>query len=232
MAYPSGSAADFANCYVPAWGSFKSRTRPAIGNHEYDTGSPAAYFNYFGSLAGDPVNAYYSYDVGAWHVVVLNSNCSKITGGCAVGGAQEKWLRADLGANPTACTLAYFHHPRFSSLYPVLNTDGSTLPLWQALYDAGAELVLNGHAHVYERFAALTPAGVADPARGVREFTVGTGGGEPHSSWNTPRAQNSEVFNDRVWGVLQLTLHANSYDWNFIGVPGTAFTDAGSGACH
>ena len=148
------------------------------------------------------------------------------------GSAQERWLRTDLATHATKCTLAYFHHPRFTSLAPTLTTDGSTLPLWQALYDANADLILNGHAHVYERFQPQTPLGVVDDARGISEITVGTGGGEHHENWGTSRAAHSEIFDDHTWGVLKLTLNAASYDWQFVPVAGASLNDSGSGACH
>lgn len=228
--YENGTAAEFASCYDPTWGRHKARTRPAVGNHEYQTAGAKPYYAYFGAAAGDPTKGYYSYEIGTWHVVVLNSNCSKITGGCGSAGAQATWLRSDLAAHPTACTLAYFHHPRFTSV--TLSADGSTQALWQALYDANAELILNGHSHVYERFAPMTPTGVADSARGIREFIVGTGGGELHTNKATTRVANSQMFNDVTWGVLKLTLHASSYDWQFLPVAGKTFTDTGTTNCH
>jgi hypothetical protein len=225
--YDSGTANEFANCYHPTWGRHKARTFPATGNHEYLTPNAAGYFNYFGAVAGDPAKGYYSYDLGTWHIVVINSNCSEV-GGCRAGSPQELWLRADLAAHPTVCTLAYWHHPRFSSgehgSYPSLQ------PIWQALYDAGADVVLSGHDHSYERFAPQDPSGAADPVQGIREFVVGTGG-KNHYTINTSIA-NSEVQNDDTFGVLKLTLHATSYDWEFIPEAGKTFTDTGSASCH
>jgi hypothetical protein len=227
-AYESGTATEFTNCYDPTWGRSKARTRPAVGNHEYGTAGAAGYYGYFGAAAGDPKKGYYSYDLGAWHIIAINSNCSQV-GGCQTGSAQEQWLRSDLAAHPTACTLAYWHHPRFSS-----GEHGSTSsmqPIWQTLYDAGADVVLNGHDHDYERFAPQDPAGNADSARGIREFVVGTGG-KSHYAISTP-ITNSEVRNSDTFGVLKLTLHATSYDWQFIPEAGRTFTDSGSGvACH
>jgi hypothetical protein len=226
-AYPSGRPADFANCYEPSWGRHKARTRPSLGNHEYDTGSASGYFSYFGAAAGRASGGYYSYDLGAWHVVVLNSNCSEYrVGGCGVGTAQERWLRADLAAHPNSCILAYWHHPRFTSTNP--GNDQRMQPFWQALHEAGAEVVLNGHTHNYERFAPQDAQGRATPS-GIREFIVGTGGSELHR-FNSPIA-NSEVRNDSVHGVLKLTLHPGSYDWRFIPIDGQTFTDAGSASC-
>ena len=201
--------------------------RPTPGNHDYTTSTAAAYYSYFGAAAGSSGKGYYSYDVGQWHVVALNSNCSAV-GGCNAGSAQETWLRADLAAHPNKCTLAYWHHPRFSSGYHGAST--SVQPLWQALYDAGAELVLNGHDHDYERFAPQTPTGQADPARGIREFVVGTGGASERAFSAT--ANNSEARNSSTFGVLQLTLHPSSYEWRFVPVAGQSFTDSGSAPCH
>jgi hypothetical protein len=227
-AYDNGTAAEFANCFDPTWGRSKARMRPAAGNHEYGTAGAAGYYGYFGASAGDPAKGYYSYDLGAWHIVVVNSNCAQV-GGCSAGSAQEQWLRADLAAHPAACTLAYWHHPRFSS-GSEHGSAASMQPIWQALYDANAEVVLNGHEHNYERFAPQTPGGQADALRGIREFVVGTGG-KNHYGFTVPLA-NSQVRNSDTFGVLKLTLHANGYDWTFVPEAGKSFSDAGSGACH
>ena len=226
-AYDAGTAAEFARCYAPSWGRHKGRTRPAPGNHEYETPGAAAYFAYFGAAAGEAGTGYYSYDLGGWHLVALNSNCAQ-AGGCQAGSPQERWLRADLAAHPTACALAYWHHPRFSS--GPHGGDGALEPLWQALYEAGAEVVLVGHDHLYERFAPQDPRGGADPARGIRQFTVGTGG-KSHSRV-VRNAANSEVANSDTFGVLRLTLRPAGYAWEFVPVAGGRFTDAGAGACH
>jgi len=223
-AYPNGSASDYANCYDPSWGRHKARTRPAPGNHDYNTSGAAGYYNYFGALAGPAGVGYYSYDLGAWHVVSLNSNISM-----SAGSTQETWLRADLAASTKRCTVAYWHHPRFSS---GANHGSSTQSagVFQALYDAGAEIVIVGHDHEYERFAPQTPSAVADPVRGIREFVVGTGGASFYS-FATP-LPNSEVRNNDSHGVLKLTLTDGSYTWQFIPVAGDSFTDSGSGTCH
>jgi hypothetical protein len=228
LAYESGSAMEFANCYDPTWGRHKARTMPSPGNHEYGTPGAAGYYSYFGAAAGDPARGYYSYDRASWHVIVVNSNCAAV-GGCNAGSPQELWLRGDLAANPGDCTLAYWHHPRFSSA-AVHGNNAAVRPLWQALYDYGADVVLGGHDHTYERFAPQTPAGVADATFGIREFVVGTGG-RSHYGFGVPKP-NSEVRNGDTFGVLQLTLHASSYDWEFVPVAGGTFTDAGSSACH
>jgi hypothetical protein len=222
-AYDNGSPSDYANCYGPSWGRFKSRTRPAIGNHDYNTPSAAGYFGYYGAAGASNGNAYYSYDAGAWHVVVLDSNI-----GMTAGSTQETWLRADLAAHPARCTLAIWHHPRFSSGHHGSST--AVQPLWQALYDAGADLIVSGHDHIYERFAPQTPAGQVDNTRGIREFVVGTGGAGLYQ-FEHP-APNSEVKNNTTHGVLKLTLTATGYSWQFIPVAGSTFTDSGSASCH
>jgi len=223
--YPDGTDAQFAQCYDPSWGRHKARTRPTPGNHDYHTSSAAPYYHYFGALAGDSGKGYYSYDIGAWHLISLNSNVSM-----SAGSAQETWLRQDLAASTKQCTIAYWHHPRFSS-GTQHGSLSSAQPLWQALYDAGAEIVISGHEHNYERFAPQTPTGTADPTRGIREFVVGTGGESHYNDEGTP-LPNSEVFNGTDYGVLKLTLSAGSYTWQFIPVSGGTFTDTGSGICH
>jgi calcineurin-like phosphoesterase family protein len=223
--YSSGTATEFSQCYDPTWGRHKTRTKPAPGNHDYNTSGATGYYGYFGDLAGPAGRGYYSYDLGAWHLISLNSEVSM-----SAGSAQETWLRADLGATSQQCILAYWHKPRFSS-----GTDHGSLssaqPLWQALYDFHADIVLGGHEHNYERFAPQTPAGVADPANGIREFVVGTGGESHYNDEGTP-LPNSELFNGTTFGVLKLTLGAGSYGWQFIPVAGQSFTDSGSGTCH
>lgn len=225
-AYDYGTAEEFINCYEPSWGRHKDRTRPAVGNHEYRTEGAVPYYAYFGAAAGDPDKGYYSYDLGDWHIIVLNSNCSEV-GGCDVDSPQEQWLRQDLAANPAACTLAYMHHPLFSS--GKYRVDSSMEDFWQALYDYGADVVIAGHAHNYERFALQDPSGQADPVHGIREFVVGTGG-KSHAAIEA-LLPNSEVTNDDTFGVLQLTLHPASYTWKFIPVPGATFTDSGTAPC-
>jgi hypothetical protein len=230
-AYEDGTLAQFQTFYDPTWGRFKSITRPAIGNHEYQTVDGQGYFQYFGAAAGDPRTGWYSFDIGAWHLIVLNSNCYKL-GGCGVGTPQVQWLRADLAAHPNSCTLAYWHHPHFSSGFSYDDNSGRnpTGAFWNELYAAGADLVLNGHDHDYERFGLQDPEGEPDPGYGIREFVVGTGG-RSHSGFPTP-SLNSEVRDSATFGVLELTLHRASYDWRFVPVPGSTFTDSGSGRCH
>jgi 3',5'-cyclic AMP phosphodiesterase CpdA len=226
--YDDGSAGEFARCYAPSWGRFRDRTYPAPGNHDYRTPGASGYYDFFGSRAGPRGKGWYSFDLGGWHLIALNSNCDKV-GGCATGSEQERWLRADLAAHPARCTLAFWHHPRFSSG----TTHGSRKAvgdLWTALHDAGADLVLSGHEHNYERFAPLDPQGRVDPARGIREFVVGTGG-RSHYRFGSP-LPGSEVRNDDTFGVLQLQLRPTGYSWRFIPTREGSFQDAGSGTCH
>lgn len=228
-AYESGSPDEFRACYGPTWGAFKARTRPTPGNHEYATPGAAGYFGYFGAAAGPADRGFYSYDLGGWHVVVLNSNCAQV-GGCDEESPQGRWLRADLRAHPALCTLAYWHEPRFTSGTEHGNNIAMA-PVWRSLYDAGADIVLNGHEHNYERFAPQTPDGTPDARRGIREFVVGTGGGGLYADFGAPLA-NSRVRNDDTFGVLRLDLLRGSYRWQFVPVGGGSFTDAGTGRCH
>jgi hypothetical protein len=230
--YESGSLSNFNAYYNPTWGVHKAITWPAPGNHEYQTSGAAGYFDYFNGVgvqtgrAGTRGQGYYSFNLGAWHIVSLNSNCGSI-GGCGAGSAQEQWLRADLAANPASCTLAYWHHPRFSS--GGHGNNSSMQAIWQALYDNGADLVLSGHDHDYERFGPQTATGVADATRGIRSFIVGTGGKEV-AGFGSVKA-NSELRNSNSMGVLRLTLHATSYDWQFVPIPGHTLADAGTASC-
>ena len=222
--YSDGTAEQYATCYDPTWGRFKDRTMPAPGNHDYNTAGAVGYYAYFGAAAGDPAKGYYSYDLGSWHIIVLNSNIDM-----SAGSAQEQWLRDDLAAHPAACTLAYWHHPRFSSGSSHGNNK-DTAPLFQALYDAGAEIVLSGHDHDYERFAPQTPDAQPDSVLGIREFVVGTGGARFYDF--DPPQPNSEVRNNDTHGVLKLTLSPDGYSWEFLPVAGSTSTDSGSGTCH
>jgi hypothetical protein len=225
--YESGTDAEFRDCYEPSWGRHKARTRPAAGNHEYRVAGASGYYTYFGDAAGDPAKGYYSYDLGAWHIIVLNSNCQHV-GGCERGSPQEQWLRADLAAHPAKCTLAYWHHPRWSS--GAHQEQRQVAAFWQALYEANAEVVLSGHDHHYERFAKQTPKAAADPEQGIRQFLVGSGGKSHYATG--PQVANSRVLNDDTYGVLKLTLHPTSYEWEFVPVKGKSFTDNGDTACH
>jgi acid phosphatase type 7 len=226
-AYDNGSDGDFQYCYNPSWGRFKDRTRPAPGNHDYNTPGAAGYFNYFGA-AGHPLSAYYSYDLGGWHIIALNGECGQI-GGCQEGSPQVLWLRADLAAHPAECTLAYWHEPRFSS--GPHGSDSAYQPFWQALYDYHADVVLGGHDHDYERFAPQTPAGQLDWAHGLRQFVVGTGG-RHFAALGPSRRPNSEVSRDVVFGVLKLSLYPSRYVWQYLPIPGIDFRDAGGFGCH
>jgi acid phosphatase type 7 len=225
--YNNGTASQFAASYNPSWGRFKAISHPAIGNHEYGTPT-LAYFQYFGAAAGDPGKGYYSYDLGSWHVLVINSNCSFI-GGCNPGSPQENWVRADLAAHRVSCTLAYFHHPRFSS--GQAGDDLEMSSIWSDLVGSGVDLVLTGHDHEYERFAPQDASGGRDDARGAREFVVGTGGMN-HMTFKAAIQPNSEVRNNTSFGFLDLSLGTGSYSWRFVSVPPGGFSDSGSASCH
>jgi hypothetical protein len=236
--YTDGALAKYQQVFDPTWGRFKTRISPVAGNHEYWTAAAAGYFDYFngsgatGGAAGEPGKGYYSYDFGGWHFVALNSNCASIdkgaaADGCALGSPQELWLKADLAAHPAACTLAYWHHPRHSSRSTL--ESAAVDPLWRALATAGADIVLSGHAHGYERFAPMGADGTAD-TNGIRQIVVGTGG-DDFQSFDTVAA-NSLARNTSTFGVLRLTLRDSGYDWRFDPIPGSTFTDSGSGTCH
>lgn len=222
-AYEDGSSANFSNCYAPTWGRFLDRTRPTPGNHDYNTKNASAYYAYFGARAGKAGLGYYAFTLGAWRIIMLNSNVDM-----GVGSAQLRWLEAELKTNPVKCSLSIWHHPRFSS--GLHGSDPRSSAVWDALYSAGVEGVINGHDHDYERFAPQTPLGVKDTAGGIRQFVVGTGGAGLRG-FLLPKA-NSEVRNAQAWGVIKLTLNPASYSWNFVPVVGKTFTDAGSSACH
>ena len=224
LQYENGELAYFQSAYEASYGRFKAKTKPAVGNHEYNMPGAAGYYDYFGAAAGDPAKGYYSFDVGAtWHVVALNSNCSVVS--CAAGSAQEQWLRNDLAATSRACVLAFWHHPRFSSGSHGSNT--AVAPFWNALQARGAELVLVGHDHDYERFAPQLPSGIADAA-GITEFIVGTGG-KSLSAFGTTKANSALRFGS--FGVLRLTLGDGAYAWQFVDEAG-GILDSGTGSCH
>jgi len=218
IAYPDGSATDFASCFDPAWGRMRARIRPAPGNHEYQTTDAAGYFSYFGAAAGTPGEGWYSYDLGAWHVVALNSNCEFV--GCGEDSPQYAWLEADLRANPVACTLAYWHHPRVSSGRH--GDDPRTDALWRTLASAGADLVLVGHDHDYERIA---------PIDSMRSFVVGTGGRSLYA-FERPTGARTELRVNDSYGLLMLTLREAGFSWRFVPAEGSTLLDAGSGECH
>jgi len=227
LAYPDGSKENF-QCYDKTWGRVRSRTRPAVGNHEFHASGATPYFDYFGAVAGDPKLGYYSYELGAWHIIVLNSECLDV-GGCEAGSREEKWLRSDLAANATSCKLAYFHKPLFSS-GGAHGDDLQFKAFWEAFYQAHGDVIVNGHDHDYERFAPQDPNGQSDPVHGIREFVAGTGG-KNHRPFTAPHA-NSEIRNADAFGVLKLTLRARGYDWQFVPEAGKTFTDSGTGVCH
>ena len=231
--YDAAKLSGFRGSYHPSWGRVKPITRPAAGNHEYNTPGAAGYFDYFNGvgaftgMAGDRNKGYYSFDVGAWHLIALNSSDHCVFVSCGSGSPQERWLRADLATHPASCTLAYWHHPRFNSGH-----DGSATfmgSIFKLLHGAGVDVVLGGHAHDYERFAPQDPNGRLDRVRGIRQFVVGTGGAF-FTSVGTPKP-NSQMRQANTYGVLFLTLHPTSYDWQFVTVAGKR-TDSGGEPCH
>jgi len=225
-AYPDGSATQFHDCYAPTWGRHLERTKPVAGNHDWLTKGLAGYRGYFGEKAGPADASWYSFDLGAWHVIVLDSDCVFV-GGCLPGSAQGVWLDADLKASTAECTLAIWHHPRFSS--GEHGNDASVWPFWDALYRAKADVVVNGHDHDYERFGPQDPAGREDKAAGIREFVVGTGGAGLRDFPTV--AAHSELRIANTFGVIRFVLHPTSFDWSFIATSG-AVADSGSGPCH
>jgi hypothetical protein len=236
MQYECPTASSLALSYDPSWGRVKAISHPVPGNHEYIgasrpgcTNAVDAYYSYFGAAAGNPATGYYSYDLGDWHVIALNTNTSCSVIACSAGSAQEQWLQADLAAHPAACTLAYFHEPLFTSGSGEDGGTNAVRPFWDALQAAGAEVILNGHVHNYERFAPQSPAGAPDPA-GIREIVVGTGGKSHYAIGAI--AANSEVRSANAFGVLRMTLHPDGYDWQFVPAAGSTFADSGSSPCH
>lgn len=215
--YDSGTSTEFTNCYKPTWGRHKSRTKPVPGNHEYRTSGASGYYTYFGSAK------YYAYNAGDWRVYALNSEIDTSS-----TSAQVQWLKNDLAANPRKCVLAYWHRPRWSS-GSSHGSDSKVQPLWQVLYNAKAELVINGHEHNYERFAEMNASGQATSG-GLREIVAGTGGAS-NTGFGTILSA-SRVRNGSTYGVLRLTLRSDGYDWKFIPVAGKTFTDSGSTSCH
>lgn len=232
LAYDHGTESEFQSCYDPTWGIFKDRTKPAPGNHEYNGSNAVGYFRYWGNQAGDPKKGYYSYDLGSWHIVVLNTNCDVPSlGACGAGSPEETWLREDLAAHLNSCIVAYGHHALFSSGFFTRHARHTELqPFWQDLYAVHADLVLAGHEHSYERFAPQDPQGNLDELHGIRQITVGTGG-KSHTLLGLAQA-NSEVRNDNTYGVLKLTLSPGKYKWEFIPEAGRSFRDSGEGSCH
>jgi acid phosphatase type 7 len=219
-AYDHGTLEEFRKCFGASWGRHKRRIRPAPGNHDYNSGA-SGYFQYFGRAAGPAGRGYYSFDLGSWHVVSLNSE--RDTG--ATGG-QVRWLRADLARARARCILAFWHRPRWSA--GDYSDDGRTAPLWNALYDARADIVLSGHDHNYQRYPPMNKRGAIQRARGIRSFVVGTGG----ASLDEVRADSRRrAANDSTWGLLKLTLRRAGYKWRFLPVAGGRYRDSGSGTC-
>lgn len=240
LQYEVGALSQFQTAYESSWGRVKGITAPVPGNHEHNTPGAAGYYDYFNGVgnatgpAGERGKGYYSYDVGTWHVIALNSTCGPkgVTGGCTGKSPQIKWLKNDLASHPNStypCTLAYWHHPRFASQSP---TQHPMKPAWLQLYNNNADLILNGHKHAYERFAPQTPLGVADSARGIRQIIVGTGGRDFGSGNPTSFIANSEVWNGSTFGIVEVALGAGSYSWNFRPETGSTFTDSGATVCH
>jgi 3',5'-cyclic AMP phosphodiesterase CpdA len=222
-AYPSGRRGDFQNCYEPNWGRHKARTRPVPGNHDYETAGAADYYEYFGENAGPAGLGYYAYDVGAWRILAINSEISS-----AEGSAQLQWIRTQLQTNTRACTAAIWHRPLFTSGPNGDNRD--MFDLWRLLYAFGVDVIINGHDHLYERFAKQDPDGRRDDVRGIRQFTVGTGGVPLYTAVRVKA--NSEVLETSTHGVLKLTLNGSSYHWEFVPVGDSGFRDSGSEGCH
>ena len=230
LVYDAVTLEQFQNCYGRAWGRFKARTRPAPGNHEYRGRNAAPYYQYWGGQAGPAGKGYYSYELGAWHVVVLNTNCDAV-GGCAAGSPQDVWLRQDLADHRGSCMVAYGHYALFSSgIFRFHAAHPELKRLWEDLYAAHADLVLAGHEHSYERFAPQDPEGRPDPQRGIREIVAGTGG-RSHGLLGFA-VPNSEKQNSDTFGVLKVTLSPQGYTWEFIPEEGKTFRDSGSDVCH
>lgn len=222
LAYPKGTPEEFANCYAPTWGAFKDRTYPVPGNHDYGTPAATGYFAYFGARAGDPAKGYYSFNLGQWHIVALNSNRE-----LEPGSPQLAWLAADLRQHAQQCVLAVWHHPRFSS--GPHGNDERTQALWDTLYQHGVSVLVTAHDHDYERFPPMNAAGERDDRRGIRSFVAGTGGAKRYEM--KQRHPLSQVWQGESWGVLKLTLRPRGYDWEFLPVAGGRFQDAGSARC-
>jgi acid phosphatase type 7 len=222
--YENGTALEYSDCYTPTWGRFKEKTFPAPGNHDYHTPLAEGYYDYFGARAGPARRGYYSFDVAGWHVISLNSNIADDN-----GAEQIKWLREDLAANKANCTIAYWHHPLFTSSLRGNNSMMKTA--WKILHEADADIVLSAHDHHYERFVPQDAEGNANVTRGVREFLVGTGGANLSPVTDPPR-QNSEVQITRTFGVMRLDLQEGQYTWEFAPSTASDASDSGTGVCH
>jgi hypothetical protein len=226
-AYETGSRSDYTKCFAPSWGNFKERMFPVPGNHEYMTGA-TPYFDYFGEAAGERGKGWYSFDLGSWHVVAINSECKAI-GGCAPGSPQYEWLKRDLAEHPATCTLAYWHRPRFSSGRH--GSDTSLGDLWSLLVSAGTEFVMSGHDHHYERFAPMNATGERDVAKGMRQFVIGTGGRNLYPIDPNP-LPTTELRDNQTYGIMKLSLRKEGYGWEFVPVEGGTFKDSGEERCH
>jgi hypothetical protein len=236
--YHAGTSYEFTNSYDQSWGAFKSVTEPAVGNHEWLTPYADGFFQYFSPTTPQISlgRYYYSYDLGTWHVIVLDSDCNDLPGppnnptnGCVPGSPQMTWLQNDLAQNRAACTLAYWHHPRFSS--GETGDIVKTSPFWRALYAAGADVILTAHRHMYERYAPQDPDGNLDQQNGIVEFVVGSGG-DDHGVIQAPIGPNEVVRNNATFGYLGMTLNPGGYTYSFQPVAGGSFTDSGAGTCH
>lgn len=228
MVYESGTESEFKRCFDSSWGAVKDRIRPVPGNHEFETAGAGPYYEHFGDAAGTPGLGWYSFDIGAWHVIALNSNCRDQQNVCSDDSPQGDWLETDLARHPTACTLAFMHHPRWTS--GEHGSDPLLGEFWTMLYDAGVDVVLTGHDHDYERFTPMDADGAADPTRGIRLFIVGTGGRslDPFADI----LPTSEARNNVSYGVLQMALYDGHYTWEFIPTDADGYRDAGTGTCH
>jgi len=222
LAYMEGTIEQFERCYDPTWGRHRNRTRPIPGNHEYLTAGAAPYYAYFGDRAGPAGLGYYSYQLGAWLVLAMNSNLP-----IGHGSAQLEWARSELRGTSSQCVAVCVHHPRFSS-GPNGNGD-NVRDLWALLYEYRVELVVSGHDHLYERYAPQDAAGRLDLDKGVRLFVAGTGG---HDVYAVARVQPNSEVRHSGWGVLKLTLASDRYSWDFVAVPGQSFSDTGTTPCH
>jgi acid phosphatase type 7 len=225
------TSSQYRASYDPSWGRFKAISRPVVGNHEYAARGARGYFDYFGSRAGPRGKGWYSWNIGSWHLIALNSQCDRIPGGCARGSEQERWLRRDLAAHQNFCTLAYWHEPRFSSGPAAPRNSEAIAHLWNALHEKHVDVALTAHKHFYERLRPLGRNGQTEPNRGIRQFIVGTGGKDRAGTPGT-RTRGSQVLQARTFGVLKLTLRAGSYTWRFEPEAGRSFTDSGTGTCR
>jgi acid phosphatase type 7 len=226
--YPSATRAQFRECYDPTWGKYKKRTKPTAGDQDYKSAGAKPYFDYFGERAGEPDEGYYSYERGSWHIVALNTNCKEV-GGCEGRSAQGRWLRRDLNEHPGRCTLAYFQHPLYASGRGY--DSPKVKPIWHILYTHKADVILNGHAHRYERYARITPSGARSSERGIRQFIVGTGGA-PGGDQKGPKEPHVQAKKIGAPGVLKLHLGSGYYHWKFVAVEGRHYTDSGKARCH